>query len=78
MENGREGDRSPWRDVEGHAVLMALKMANFQDDLRRAALQVNCEYIDYDIEALNDSLTPNNCRSTGRSSLLAAPLASRR
>ena len=53
-------------------------MANFQDDLRRAALQVNCEYIDYDIEALNDSLTPNNCRSTGRSSLLAAPLASRR
>ena len=81
MEDGREGDRS--------FVLMALKMANFQeDDLRRAELQVNCVYIDYDVKASNGGLTPNNCRSTAissidgkasvsprRGSLLAAPLA---
>ena len=62
-----------------------------EDDLRRAALQMNYQYIDYDVEASNGGLTASIRRSTAISSIdgkasvslrrgssLAAPLASRR
>ena len=40
-----------------------------EDDLRRAALQANYQYIDYDVEASNAGLTPSIRRSTAISSI---------
>ena len=40
-----------------------------EDDLRRAALQTNYQYIDYDVEASNGGLTPSIRRSTAISSI---------
>jgi hypothetical protein len=40
-----------------------------EDDLRRAALQTNYQYIDYDVEASNGGLTASIRRSTAISSI---------
>ena len=91
MEDGREGDRSPRRDI-GTRRVDGVENGQFsEDDLRRAALQTNYQYIDYDVEASNGGLTPSIRLSTAISSIdgkasvsprrgssLAAPRASRR